>query len=354
MRPRYEPAPRATRLGLAGLVVALAVAGCAGGSTGASPTAGATLAATPSASASLMPSPTPSPARGPGFIPTGSMTTARGEHAAILLGDGCVLIAGGMVDGGESDAAELYDPEAGTFSPTGSMVYRRIGPTATLLPNGLVLVAGGSGMGGTLKRAYSAELFDPKAGKFSLTGGMNVIRYDQAATLLPNGLVLLVGGSTTDPVAYSGDFVALALSHEGVSRAVASAELYDPKTGTFSLTGSMKTARDGPTATLLPDGRVLVAGGSVGAENNYKPVASAELYDPKTGRFSPTGSMSAARTGHTATRLTDGRVLIAGGWTTSEAGLASAAVADFMEGWPCSADATHHALQATVRIHVAA
>jgi hypothetical protein len=98
---------------------------------------------------------------------------------------------------------------------------------------------------------------------------------------------------------------------------VVSAELYDPKTGTFSPTGSLATARSGHSATALPDGRVLIAGGSpVGDSSGV--VASAELYDPATGTFSPTGSLATARAAHTATLLPDGRVLIAGGYDGSK------------------------------------
>ncbi len=277
-----------------------------GGSRGESPTAGPTptlLAQSPTAASR--------------FRPTSSMTTGRFDHSATLLADGRVLIAGGQdASGGESASAELYDPATGTFSPTGPMVYPHISPTATLLADGRVLVAGGSGIGDVLERGYSAELYDPQTGRFSLTGSMKVRRYDQAATLLPDGRVLLVGGSVYDLG----------------SKAIATAELYDPKTGKFSLTGSMRTARDGPTATLLPDGRVLVAGGSVPTQHGSTPLASAELYDPATGKFTLTGSMTTARAGHTATLLPDGRVLIAGGFGSNGNILASAELYDPQTG----------------------
>src|SRR5664280_2529205 len=127
---------------------------------------------------------------------------------------------------------------------------------------------------------------------FSSTGSMTAARDAHTAALLSDGRVLIAG------------------SYDG-STYLASAELYDPKTGSFSPTGSTATPRAEHTATLLPDGRVLIAGGTA---DGSTVLASAELYDSKTGTFSPTSSMTAARGGHTATLLPDGRVLIIGGY----------------------------------------
>jgi hypothetical protein len=223
------------------------------------------------------------------FKPTGPMTVGRVGHTATLLSSGRVLIAGGGgVGDGAPDlaSAELYDPATGTFSLTGSMTVPRRDHTATLLPDGRVLIAGGEG------NLASAELYDPKTGTFSPTGSMTPAPGGTVATLLADGRVLMVGG-----------------------RVDASAELYDPKTGTFSPTGSMTAARGGPTATLLTDGRVLVAGGIDWSPGSVpgNALASAELYDPATGTFRPSGSMTVARDGHSATLLSDGRVLVDGG-----------------------------------------
>ncbi|HEY5487283.1 MAG TPA: kelch repeat-containing protein [Candidatus Limnocylindrales bacterium] len=258
----------------------------------------------------------PSPAAAPSptplshFSPTGSLAMGRFDGTAILLSDGRVFIAGGQdVEGGGSDTPELYDPKTGSFSPTDAMLWPTISPTVAQLPDGRVLVAGGIGSAGTvLKRDYIAELFDPKTGKFSQTGSLKVPRYDEAGVALADGRVLLAGGAITELAVDNGNY------YPGDSKAVASAELYNPKTGTLSLTGSMTIARDGPTATRLEDGQVLIAGGSdVSVAGGAKPVASAELYNPKTGSFTATGSMGTARYGATATLLADGRVLMVGG-----------------------------------------
>jgi hypothetical protein len=123
-------------------------------------------------------------------------------------------------------------------------------------------------------------------------------RYGQAATLLADGRVLVAGGA-------------------GQSADLASAELFDPKTGRFAATGSMVQSRSDHTATLLADGRVLMAGGDqnlVGPLGSGDVLASAELYDPRTGQYSDAGAMTQARDYQTATPLRDGSVLVAGGY----------------------------------------
>jgi hypothetical protein len=243
------------------------------------------------------------------FSPTGSMTTTREAQTATRLNDGRVLIAGGSDVGEHAVAsAELYDPKTGTFSPTGSMTTARAFHTATLLADGRVLIAGGNSGSWTGGPIFaSAEIYNPKTGTFSATGPMTSGRAWHTATLLSDGRVLMTGGVNS-----------------GVE--LATAELYDPKTGTFTPTGSMKYPRMYQTAVLLSDGRVLVAGGGADYTNGIF-LASAELYDPKTGTFSVTGSMIEARTYQTASVLADGRVLVTGGYG-AQAPLASAELYD--------------------------
>jgi hypothetical protein len=244
------------------------------------------------------------------FNAAGPITGSCALCTATLLNDGRVLVARGA----GPEPSLLFDPATDTFATTGSTTTARVSQTTTLLSDGRVLIAGGFGAQvGILVGLASAELYDPKTGKFSPTGSMITARGGQTATLLSDGRVLIAGGATAGI---------------SVGKILASAELYDPKTGTFSPTGSMITARGGQTATLLSDGRVLIAGGSdlrLIAGGSDSPgdslaggsLASAELYDPTTGKFSPTGSMTTARVGQTATLLSDGRVLIAGGSDSS-------------------------------------
>jgi hypothetical protein len=236
------------------------------------------------------------------------MTVGRANHTATMLPNGLVLIAGGTSNGGQSLAsAELYDPSAGNFTAIAGMTVARSYHTATMLPNGLVLIAGGRG-----NRSFgmTAELYDPRGGTFTATSNMVAERSYHTATMLPNGLVLIAGGEY-----FTGGLGATATG------TTAGAELYDPEAGTFSATGSMTVPREFHTATMLLDGKVLIAGGT----NEFVVFASAELYDPEAGTFSATGSMVARREYHTATLLPDGNVLIVGSNWSAELYGASAA-----------------------------
>lgn len=282
-----------------------------------------------------------------GFEATGSMETVRDMQTATLLNNGKVLVAGGDDQEGDISATvELFDPINRTFAPTGSMAIARFNFTATLLNNGKVLVTGGG--------TASAELFDPASGGFALTGTMETPRLAHTATLLSNGKVLIAGGTDNNgnPLATAelydsatGTFtplsnmsaarayfatvllstgkVLLIGGRDATGNSVTTAELFDPTNGTFMPTGSMSTPRNGHTATLLcdlssascNDNRVLVAGGVAGTGT---PVATAELFDPTSGTFALTGTMTVARAMHTATMLNDGTVLLTGPDQTAE------------------------------------
>jgi hypothetical protein len=239
-----------------------------------------------------------------GFRATGSMTTARRSHTATLLNDGRVLIVGGSDVHGEMGTAELYDPARGTFRRTGGMEVVRSCHTATLLADGRVLVAGRWSL-------TSAELYDPTTASFGPTGAMRTPRCGATATRLLDGRVLIAGGS-------------------GPGEPLATAELYDPKTGAFTTAAAMTEPRSGHTATLLRDGRVLLTGtyaSGTGAEGQHP---TAELFDPVMGTFTVTAKMAAGRAEHTATLLPDDRVLVAGG--AGPGGLASAELHDSKTG----------------------
>ena len=235
------------------------------------------------------------------------MNSARAAAVDVRLEDGRVLVIGGAdADFNFLDSAEIYDPSTGTWSFTGSMNEPRFEDfVAVLLPERKVLIAGG--FGPPFDALNSAEIYDEATNTWTPTGSMNVARAEFSYVVLHDGRVLAVGGVADDLTP------------------IASAEIYDPRTGIWTLTGSMSTARNDLAVVVLHDGRVLPAGGGMGDEELPR-YASAEIFDPHTGQWTPTGAMTAPRseTEHAVVRLRDGRVLVPGGHTAPHAPVASA------------------------------
>ena len=226
------------------------------------------------------------------FTLTGSMNEWRIYHTATRLADGRVLVAGGAMDnwdGTPIGSAEIYDPTSGRWTLTGALDEARFAHTATMLRDGRVLVLGYS----------SAELYDPNVGVWKNAGALTLSRSYHQATLLPSGKVLVTDGE------------------ESGSLSVRDSELFDPTTGTSTVTGGLNVARAIATATLLQSGDVLVAGGilmhSTPTSTVYVPVASAAKYDSTSAQWQSVGEPITPRYRHTATLLQDGRVLVAGG-----------------------------------------
>jgi hypothetical protein len=239
------------------------------------------------------------------FTGAGNMVTLQFGQTATLLGNGKVLLAYGTAcppaadrEGAPLAAAELYDPVTGTFTAAGANPtdWGTYGiDTATLLADGRVLFAGQD----------PAQIYDTNTDAFSLAGSSRGTGWwgvdSHSATLLQNGTVLLAGGA---------DYIVT----------YASAAIYDPAGNTFIATNRMNNPRQSHTGTLLSDGSVLVAGGSADCSEVTLACiptvyASTELYDAHAARFALSRDMTQPRALHSATLLPDGTVLIAGGFT---------------------------------------
>jgi Galactose oxidase, central domain/Kelch motif len=200
----------------------------------------------------------------------------------------------GCAGGGIAEQPVYYTNLRGQRVAELQMTTPRADAAAVALRDGRVLICGGTVSGAVGGVLSSAEIYDPAARTFTPTGSMTVAREGETATLLSDGRVLVAGGAR----------------NIGFRAELASAELYDPATGAFTATGSMHTAREGHTATLLRDGRVLVAGGS---DNGVHTLSSAEIYDPASGGWTRAGDMTQPREAQVAVRMNSGKVLIAGG-----------------------------------------
>jgi hypothetical protein len=213
------------------------------------------------------------PAMGTFTQTTGGLNIGRYNHQAILLYTGKVLIVGGVGTGSVVlNSAELYDPDTKTFSEIpGGMITARNSPSVNTLPDGRVLVSSGTDSADTRVAApvQSLEIYDPATNSFTTAGNGLVARGGDRVLRLAGGKVILVGGKTT-----AGD-----------TSVTDSAELYNYLTGTFSATGSLITGRQSSLGVVLPNGRVLVAGGTA-ADNTV--LASAELYTPSIADIGPT------------------------------------------------------------------
>lgn len=269
--------------------------------------------------------------------PVPSMNTARlGWHTATLLTGGKVLVTGGMVSStAATNAAEIFDPATMKWTAVADIgLSARARHQATLLRDGTVLVTAGTSS--STQSLQSAEIYNPLANTWTSAGNLLSLRANHAAVLLANGEVVISGGSSSvveiyDPV--TGTFsdggtmtsvrnlpTATALSDGRVliyssidAAGLGTAEIYNPTTGTSALVANPPVARYYHTATLLPSGKVLIAGGLSSGGTVGGAGGSSEVFDPATGLWTAGGALTSSRSGHAASLLPTGEVLLTGG-----------------------------------------
>ena len=280
-------------------------------------------------------------------------------HAAVKLQDGRVLTVGLGAEAeseGVVGAAAAFDPTVDSWASLPNPPTPRGLPDVVLLNDGRVFVTGGldfdpSGSFGQPASVGTTEIFDPETALWRQAAAMSQPAQGQAAVLLRDGRVLVVGGTTNDgdetarvdiyepgtdtwtpaesisterghPVAIlladgrvlvTGDSPSVYRSIDGFGAINGTAEIYDPETGKWTPTADLSRPRTGHTLTLLPDGRVLAAGGEDPTGSDYLVYSTTEIFDPTTNSWSPGPDLSEPRGDHTATLLPDGRVLLIGG-----------------------------------------
>lgn len=250
------------------------------------------------------------------FVPGPSLNTGRMQHAATLLPSGKLLVSGGYditAPGTQFDpvfkSTEIYDPASAKFSAGPDMWFPRRSHVATLLKDGRVLITGGIQLRGNgFGASGNTEIYDPVANQFVM--GQRLIesgRWLHTATLLRDGRVLIAGGRSNN---CSSNCPIFSLN---------SAEIFDPSTGLFTTTGTLNIGRFGHSATLLPDGRVMILGGTTTEEiGPSQQVQTAEVYDPTTGEFHFLGYTALGRGLHALVQLNNGRYLLVGGYNQND------------------------------------
>jgi hypothetical protein len=244
------------------------------------------------------------------WVPTGSLTTIRRGQSASLLQNGMVLVAGGCcaADGMTSlTSSELWNPATGQWTLTGNMTAPHAYQTATVLSNGTVLIEGGTyyrtGVTGT------SEIYNPTTGTWTAVGGLNVARSGNSVTFLLNDQVIVAGGSPG-----------------GCCSGTTSTELYAPTSETWQIMPAMSTGRNYVSGAAISGGTQALVSGGYSCCDSPNPIrASAEIFDLKTETWSLTASMTQARYSHTLTTLNDGTVLAAGGYVPTPTSVSASA-----------------------------
>jgi len=306
-----------------------------------------------------------------------SMQTARIQHSATLLQSGKLLVVGGLGPGPSlTGSAELFDPKTTSWSSAGSISPRR-GHAAALLPDGRVLVSGGNPYATDTGAENLADttIFDPDRNSWTLSAAMIKPRAGHIMVTLRTGRLLVAGGwsrsgalNETEIYDFAKNMWAVAapmvmarVNAAGVvlndGRVLVAggcggcpfAELYDPTTNAWTTPTQPQTNPGYPRLTMLADGRAVMTGGSgpppdFNGVGGFTPLAIAEIYDPAAGTWTRTVGPGAPRQANSATLLSDGRVLVAGGSADNNPAVENASTLFFDPGRPETGSGTANAI----------